>query len=526
MGREVAIDQHLKIELPLHFVQRSAKRGNGAGHRQHRGPEDVELVDLFHVSHANRPTAAAFELHFQNSALVTVELFGIVEPSRARLAQDHSGSHHWSRQRATPSLVHADCHTPFMLLRDSINCAQFMDAMFKKPALTVLLPVVALAASCGISPGGESPAEAQSTDALATDAPATDARAAQVALATALAIKDLARFNEPWAMAFIPGTPFVLVTEKSGRLKLWREGADPVEVSGAPAVDYGGQGGLGDVAVSPRFAEDRMVYLSWVEAGPADTRGAVVGRARLVWDGTPRLEGLTVIWRQNPKVTGRGHYSHRLAFSPDGQFLFVASGDRQKKTPSQDLTGNLGKILRLLPDGRPAPGNPFTDKGGVTAEIWSLGHRNALGLQFDAAGKLWTLEHGPAGGDELNLVEPGRNYGWPVVSNGDNYDGSRIPRHSTRPEFAQPAISWSPVIAPGDFAFYTGRLFKDWQGQAIIAGMGFPGLVRVAIDGTTAREVERIDLGHRIREVRVGPDGAVLVLEDGPDGRLRRITPR
>lgn len=393
-----------------------------------------------------------------------------------------------------------------------------MDAMFGKPALTALLPVVALAASCGISPGGESPAEAQSTDA----------RPAEVATPTALAITDLARFNEPWAMAFIPGTPFVLVTEKSGHLKLWQKGAEPIEVDEVPAVDYGGQGGLGDVAVSPHFAEDGMIYLSWAEAGPADTdtRGAVVGRARLVLEGTPRLEGLTVIWRQTPKVSGRGHYSHRLAFSPDGQFLFVASGDRQKKTPAQDLSSNLGKILRLLPDGRPAPGNPFADKGGVAAEIWSLGHRNVLGLQFDATGKLWALEHGPAGGDELNLLEPGKNYGWPLVSNGDNYDGSPIPRHSTRPDFAKPALSWSPVIAPGDFAFYTGTLFNNWQGQAIIAGMGFPGLVRVTFDGTTAREMERIDLGHRVREVRIGPDGALWVLEDGPDGRLRRITPR
>lgn len=393
-----------------------------------------------------------------------------------------------------------------------------MDAMFGKPALTALLPVVALAASCSISPGGESPAEAQSTDA----------RPAEVATPTALAITDLARFNEPWAMAFIPGTPFVLVTEKSGHLKLWQKGAEPVEVDGVPAVNYGGQGGLGDVAVSPHFAEDGMIYLSWAEAGPADTdtRGAVVGRARLVLEGTPRLEGLTVIWRQTPKVSGRGHYSHRLAFSPDGQFLFVASGDRQKKTPAQDLSSNLGKILRLLPDGRPAPGNPFADEGGVAAEIWSLGHRNVLGLQFDATGKLWALEHGPAGGDELNLLEPGKNYGWPLVSNGDNYDGSPIPRHSTRPDFAKPALSWSPVIAPGDFAFYTGPLFNNWQGQAIIAGMGFPGLVREKIDGTTAREVERIALGHRVRQVRIGPDGALWVLEDGPDGRLRRITPR
>lgn len=327
-------------------------------------------------------------------------------------------------------------------------------------------------------------------------------------------------------MTFVPGTPYVLVTEKAGKLKLWREGAQAVDLGGVPTVDYGGQGGLGDVVVSPRFTEDGLVYLSWAEAGPDDTRGAVVGRARLVLDGTPRLEGLQVVWRQIPKVTGKGHYSHRLAFSPDGEFLFVASGDRQKKTPAQDMTGNLGKILRLLPDGTPAPGNPFAAQGGVAAQVWSLGHRNVLGLSFDAQGRLWDLEHGPAGGDELNLVEPGKNYGWPMVSNGDNYDGSSIPRHATRPEFVPPAIGWTPVIAPGNFVFYTGKLFAGWQGNAIIAGMGYPGLVRVAMNGTTPQEVERIPLGHRVRDVKVAPDGALWVLEDGPDGRLRRIAPR
>ena len=326
-------------------------------------------------------------------------------------------------------------------------------------------------------------------------------------------------------MAFLPGTDMALVTERKGKLKLWREGADTaVDVAGVPKVAYGGQGGFGDVIVAPDFATSGMVYLSWVEAGEGDTRGAVVGRAKLMMDGAPRLDGLNIIWRQFPKVSGKGHYSHRLAFSPDGKYLFVTSGDRQKFTPAQDLTGNLGKVLRLMPDGTPAPGNPMADKGGVTAQIWSFGHRNLLGIAFSPDGRLWDIEHGPAGGDEINLVEPGKNYGWPLVSGGDHYDGKPIPRNNTRPDLAQPAINWTPVIAPGNMIFYTGKAFPQWQGQALIAGLGSGGIVRVGIEGAAAKELERIDLGNRIREIEQAPDGSIYVLEDGEGGKLRHIT--
>ena len=272
--------------------------------------------------------------------------------------------------------------------------------------------------------------------------------------------------------------------------------------------------------------EASLAYAEALELGQrGDTRGAAVGRAKLVRGGAPRLDGLEVIWRQAPKVTGRGHYSHRLAFSPDGKYLFVASGDRQKMTPAQDMDTNLGKVLRLLPNGKPAPGNPFADKGGVTAEIWSLGHRNILGLAFDTKGQLWDLEHGPAGGDELNLVKPAQNYGWPLVSDGDHYDSKVIPRPATRPDFAKAALGWTPVIAPGNMIFYTGKMFPEWRGQALIAGLAKnTGVVRVAVEGESAREVARHPMDKRIREIEQAPDGAIWLLEDGKDARMLRLS--
>ncbi len=329
-------------------------------------------------------------------------------------------------------------------------------------------------------------------------------------------VTEVATFDEPWAMAFIPGTPLALVTEKKGRLMLWEEGGAVRAVSGVPAVAYGGQGGFGDVALSPHFAEDGLVYLSWAEAGGDDTRGAVVARARLVLEGEPRLEGLQVIWRQTPKVTGRGHYSHRLAFAPDGKALYIASGERQKMQPAQDPASDLGKVIRLPIDAQGRPG---------TAERLSLGHRNILGLAFDTQGRLWDVEHGPAGGDELNLVKPGANYGWPIVSQGDHYNGTKIPRHATRPEFAAPAISWNPVIAPGGMVFYKSSLFPAWRGQALIAALGVPGLVRVSITGETAKEEARYQLDRRIRAIAEREDGSIWLLEDGEEGHLLKLTP-
>ncbi|MCF7221409.1 PQQ-dependent sugar dehydrogenase [Marilutibacter chinensis] len=345
---------------------------------------------------------------------------------------------------------------------------------------------------------------------------------------------EVARFDEPWAMTFLPDGR-LLVTEKRGKLKLLElQGADAGktgEISGVPEVAYGGQGGFGDVILHPDFANNRLVYLSYAEAGEGDTRGAAVARARLNLDakGGGRLSDLKVIWRQVPKVTGQGHYSHRLAFGPDGH-LWISSGERQKFDPAQDMASNLGKIIRLNDDGSVPDDNPFVEEGTaerneVASQVWSLGHRNVLGIAFDAEGRLWNHEMGPKGGDELNLVQRGGNYGYPIVSNGDHYDGRPIPDHDTRPEFVAPKISWTPVISPSSFVIYSGELFPAWKGSGFITGLSSQSLVRIEFDGDDAREAERFDMGHRMREVEQGPDGSLWLLEDGDDARLLQLSP-
>jgi len=325
---------------------------------------------------------------------------------------------------------------------------------------------------------------------------------------TPFEVSPVATFNEPWAMTFLPDGR-MLVTEKRGRLYVvTQEGEKSRPVEEVPNVDYRGQGGLGDVILHPGFADNQLIYISYAESGIGNVRGAAVARGRLIVDeGDPRIEDVEVIWRQNPKVTDDGHYGHRMAFDADG-YLFISSGDRQKFDPAQQMTGNLGKIVRLRGDGSVPDDNPFAERGDVTAQIWSLGHRNPLGLAFDASGRLWNSEMGPLHGDELNLVVKGRNYGYPIVSEGDHYSGEKIPDHSTRPEFEAPKVAWVPTIAPAGMIFYSGAQFPQWQGSALIAGLASRAIIRVEIDGDTAREAERYDLGARIREVEQGPDGA------------------
>lgn len=341
----------------------------------------------------------------------------------------------------------------------------------------------------------------------------------------------VATLDEPWAMTFLPDGR-LLITEKKGRLLVvTQEGARSRPVSGVPEVDYGGQGGLGDVVLHPEFQNNGMIYLTYAEAGEGDTRGAAVMRATLTLsDAGGALSDQQVVWRQDPKVTGSGHYGHRIAFSDDG-FMFISSGDRQKFTPAQEMQQNLGKIVRLNDDGSVPSDNPFSGQGGIAAQIWTLGHRNPLGIAFDGQGRLWAQEMGPRHGDELNLITRGENYGYPIVSNGNHYDGRDIPDHDTRPEFEAPKAFWVPAISPAGLIIYSGDLFSEWKGNAFLGGLSSQALIRVEIDGDSAAEAERFEMGERIREVEQGPDGAIWLLEDEDDdggrgGRLLKLTPR
>ena len=349
-------------------------------------------------------------------------------------------------------------------------------------------------------------------------------------------VATIAEFDLPWAMAFLPDGR-MLVTEKKGLMRVvTQDGEKSRPIVDLPNADYFGQGGLGDVAIHPDFENNNLVYLSYVESGLGNTRGAAVARGVLeLSERGGILTDVEVVWRQYPKVMGYGHYAHRILFDDDG-YLWISSGDRQKFTPSQDMQSNIGKILRLNEDGSIPQDNPFVDylatdplvdDVGVYGEIWSLGHRNPLGIAFDLTGQLWDVEMGPAGGDELNHVKRGANYGYPIVSNGDHYDGREIPDHDTRPEFEEPAIWWTPVISPGNMIVYGGDQFKDWRGNALIAGLSSRAIIRIELNGSKAKEVARYDMGQRIRSVKEGPDGALWVLEDRPgNGRLLKLSPK
>ena len=374
-----------------------------------------------------------------------------------------------------------------------------------------LFPVALAAASCGAAQSGDS--------AGASVGP--------------FKVTAQGSFDNGWAMAFAPGTQVLFVTEKPGTMKFVDLPSGRIgTVTGVPQVAYAGQGGLADVAflaseASPTLTR-RTIYLSWAEPGEGGLRGGAVGRGTLVCDqpAACHIDGLQVIWRQTPKTAGPLQYALRLTFSPDGRYLFVASGDRVAIDNVQTLASNLGKIVRLLPDGSPAPGNPFAAQGSPANEVWTMGHRNPLGLRFDLTGQLFDLEHGPAGGDEINRLEPGKNYGWPLVSAGDNYNGTPIPKNDTRPDLAPPAITWNPVIAPGDFVFYSGKLWPQWRNQALIAAMKEMSIVRVSIDGNKGTEEERIRFDHRLRDIVEAADGSLYVLEDAAGGRLLHLTPQ
>jgi glucose/arabinose dehydrogenase len=340
-------------------------------------------------------------------------------------------------------------------------------------------------------------------------------------------VNPVATFDTPWAMTFLPGGREALVSEKDGRLWVVNpETGAKTAVTGVPEPVVKGQGGLGDVVVGP----GNRIYLSYVEGAANGNTGAVVGYGRLLASaaaapGAPAgysLQGFKVVWRQAPKVSGNGHFSHRIAFGSDGA-MYVTSGDRQKGAPAQATSGNLGKVLRLTPEGQPFPGNPGAAKGGVEAQVFSTGHRNGLGVAFAPDGRLWQHEMGPQGGDEVNLLLAGRNYGWPIVSNGSEYGGKDIPDHPTRPEFEQPKVWWNPSISPAGLIAYTGNLFPQWKGDLLLGALSGESLIRIDVQGDKATKAERWNMGARIREVEQGPKGEIYLLEDS--GRLLRLTP-
>jgi glucose/arabinose dehydrogenase len=342
----------------------------------------------------------------------------------------------------------------------------------------------------------------------------------------------LETFTMPWAMALLPSGQG-LVTERTGALWLIDEsGKKQFQVSNVPSVDAKGQGGLGDIIVHPDFANNGVVFLSYVERDPKDDEfsGALVERATLTLTAnSATLNEREVVWTQSPKTTGNGHYGHRLAVSPDG-YLFITSGERQKFTPAQNMAMNLGKVVRINQDGSVPKDNPFYGNGEVTNQIWTLGHRNPLGIDFDANGKLWVHEMGPRHGDELNLIERGRNYGYPVVSQGDHYSGVTIPNHEEIPLYYSPIADWVPAISPAGFIIYKGEKFADWTGNGFIGSLSAQALVRVNFftndsrPTLDAKEAARYEWGSRVREIEQSAGGDIYVLEDGSSGRLLKLS--
>jgi aldose sugar dehydrogenase len=369
----------------------------------------------------------------------------------------------------------------------------------------------------------------------------------------------VADFKLPWRIAFLPDGR-MLVTEKVGPVWLVTQKGDKVQIENVPPVLWQGQGGMLGVYVSPKYATDHSIYLTYAEPGAEQgTSGLALARARLaIGEGTASLEGLQVLWRDMPKGRG-GQFGAAIAFSADGQYLFLTVGDRQRMTPAQDPNTEVGKILRLTLDGKPAAGNPMAGKTGASsrplinpprdtevaktapvlstytlegpnlalAETWTTGHRTPYGLAFAPDGRLWEIEHGPRGGDELNLIEPGKNYGWPLVSYATNYNGVPIPSPDTRSDLAKPVIYWTPIIAPGNLMFYNGTMFPQWKGSALFGGMATQTLNRITFDGKGgATPAERWSVGHRIRDVEAGPDGSLWMVEDANPGGLFHVTPK
>jgi glucose/arabinose dehydrogenase len=353
-------------------------------------------------------------------------------------------------------------------------------------------------------------------------------RAPQPAQATRVRIETVASgLDRPWALEFLPDGR-MLVTEKPGRLRLVdAKGQLSKPVRGLPEVAARGQGGLLDVALDPGYASNGLIYWSYSEPREGGN-GTAVARARLVTQGEPRVENVQVIFRQQPTYDSHLHFGSRLVFAPDGK-LFITLGERshpETRVKAQDLSTTFGKIVRINPDGTIPKDNPFVGKEKALPEIWSYGHRNLQSAALDAQGRLWTVEHGPRGGDELNRPEPGKNYGWPVITYGLEYSGQQVGQGLTaQAGMEQPRYYWDPVIAPSGMALYTGERFPEWRGNLLLGGLVSEGIVRLVMDGDRVAAEEWIALDARIRDVKVGPDGAVYAITDQQDGKILRVLP-
>ena len=371
-------------------------------------------------------------------------------------------------------------------------------------------------------------------------------------------LAKVAQFDLPWRIAFLPDGR-MLITEKTGKLFLATQSGQKVEVTGVPPVRYENQNGLLGVYLAPSYSTDGAIYLTYSEPGQGSrTSSLALARATLkIGADTASLEDLKVVWHDPIKGKG-GQAGAAVAFSPDQKFLFLSAGDRQRFTPAQDPNQPAGKILRLTLDGKPAPGNPMEGKTGASSvqvidppkdteaaktapvvgtydfdgpnptpsETWTSGHRTPYGLAFAPDGRLWELEHGPRGGDELNLIEPGSNYGWPLVSYAVNYDGVPIASPDTRSDLTKPVIYWTPVLAPGNLMFYSGAMFPKWKGSAFAGGLVSRALHRIEVHGATATPAEHWTVGFRVRDVEQAPDGALWLIEDNQEGGLYRLTPK
>ncbi len=330
--------------------------------------------------------------------------------------------------------------------------------------------------------------------------------------------------ENPWSLAFLPDGR-LLVTERPGRLRVvGRDGKLSAPVRGLPPVHAEGQGGLLDVVLDPDFARNRLIYWSYAEPR-SDGAGTAVARGRLVSD-LSRVERVEVLFRQQPSGTGNNHFGSRLAFAPDGT-LFITLGDRYSmRDKAQDLSTTIGKVVRINSDGTIPGDNPFRDRAGARPEIWSYGHRNVQAAAFSPAdGKLWTVEHGARGGDEVNIPQAGKNYGWPVITYGRDYSGARIGEGTAKPGMEQPVFYWDPSIAPSGAAFYGADRVPAWKGSLFVGALAGMALVRLSLDGDSVVAEERLDLGKRVRDVRLGPDGALWLAIDDSAGEIVRIEP-